>query len=86
MASITIRNFDESLKRKLKARATLNGRSMQAEAPAILASYFPTEKAEDAPPTQGLGTAIHNLFAPIRGVELKIPPRRNSRRLFHKSE
>jgi hypothetical protein len=29
---------------------------------------------------EGLGTAIHNLFAPLGGVDLQIPPRRKSHR------
>ena len=29
---------------------------------------------------EGLGTAIHKLFAPLGGVELEIPPRRKSHR------
>jgi plasmid stability protein len=32
MASITIRNLDDSVKLKLKARATVNRRSMEQEA------------------------------------------------------
>ena len=36
MATITIRNLDEKVKRKLQVRAALNGRSMEAEARAYL--------------------------------------------------
>jgi plasmid stability protein len=32
MATITIRNLDENVKRALQVRAALNGRSMEAEA------------------------------------------------------
>lgn len=38
MAAITIRNLDENVKAELKVRAGLNGRSMEAEARAILES------------------------------------------------
>ncbi|MDE2944258.1 MAG: plasmid stabilization protein [Gemmatimonadota bacterium] len=32
-------------------------------------------RAEEEVPAEGLGTAIHELFAPLGGVELEIPPR-----------
>ncbi|MGD0732450.1 MAG: plasmid stabilization protein [Terracidiphilus sp.] len=79
MATLTIRNLDENVKRRLQVRAALNGRSMEAEAREVLANLArqPLEKpAGDG----GLGTAIHNLFAPLGGVELQIPPRRKSHR------
>jgi plasmid stability protein len=79
MATLTIRNLDEKVKRRLQVRAALNGRSMEAEARAIL-----TALVEDVPKTpaldENLGTAIHKLFAPLGGVELKIPPRHKSHR------
>jgi plasmid stability protein len=78
MATITIRNLDEKVKRRLQVRAALNGRSMEAEARHILTTLL----AEDSSPTtkEGLGTAIHKLFAPLGGVELAVPPRRKSTR------
>jgi plasmid stability protein len=79
MATLTIRNVDETVKRRLQVRAALNGRSMEAEARAILTAYV-----EDTPkalgPEEDLGTAIRKLFAPFGGVELKIPPRHKSHR------
>jgi plasmid stability protein len=79
MATLTIRNLDEKVKRRLQVRAALNGRSMEAEARAILTAAV--EDGLDKPvPREGLGTAIHKLFAPMGGVELKIPPRRKSHR------
>ena len=36
--------------------------------------------AQKIGPPSGLGTAIHNLFAPLGGVELEIPPRTFSTR------
>lgn len=70
MASITVRNLDEGLKKRLRMRAAANGRSMEQEARAILRAALD----EDAVPTRKLGTAIHDLFKPFRGVELEIPP------------
>jgi len=85
MATITIRNLDEKVKRKLQIRAALNGRSMEAEARSLLAGLV-QNPPQNAAPKGGLGTAIHNLFAPLGGVELKIPPRRKSHRSIPKFE
>ena len=71
MASITVRNLDEELQRRLRIRAAENGRSMEQEARAILRAALD----EDAVPTKKLGTAIHKLFKPFGGGELEIPPR-----------
>jgi antitoxin FitA len=82
MATIVIRNLDETVKRKLQVRAALNGRSMEAEARASLVQVV--EKSPDVSEIsqldRGLGTAIHELFAPLGGVKLPIPPRRKSHR------
>ena len=75
MATITIRNLDETVKRRLQVRAALNGRSMEAEARELL-SQLATK--ESVPPRQSLGTAIHKRFAALGGVELEIPPRQFS--------
>ena len=77
MATITIRNLDENVKRKLQVRAAINGRSMEAEVRDLL-----SELGTSGPtaPRQGLGTAIHKRFAALGGVELVIPPREFSSR------
>ena len=75
MASITVRNLEESLKRRLRVRAAENGRSMEREAREILRAALD----EDAPPSANLGTAIHELFRPFGGVELEITPRQPMR-------
>ena len=71
MASITVRNLDEELKRRLRIRAAENGRSMEQEARDILKAALD----DDVAPERMLGTAIHELFKPFGGVELEIPPR-----------
>ena len=71
MASITIRQLEESTKRKLRVRAANHGRSMEQEAREILKSAL--SQADDPP--KDLGKAIRDIFAPLGGVELKIPPR-----------
>ena len=71
MASITVRNLDDSLKRRLRIRAAENGRSMEQEVRDILRSAL----NEEAAPAGNLGTAIHELFKPYGGVELEVPAR-----------
>ena len=71
MASITVRNLDEESKRRLRIRAAENGRSMEQEAREILRAALRRDEA----PVYNLGTAIHELFKPLGGVELDIPPR-----------
>ena len=75
MASITIRQLEESTKRKLKVRAALHGRSMEQEAREILKSAL-REKLQEKPQTGAdLIEAIRRRFAPLGGVELELPPR-----------
>ena len=79
MATITIRNLDEAVKRKLQVRAALNGRSMEAEAREVLSELMqPSIKGIEAEKEEDLGTAIHKRFAAFGGVELEIPPRQFS--------
>jgi antitoxin FitA len=70
MASITIRNLDEGVKRQLRLRASRYGRSMEEEARIILRKALEPQKAR-----KGLGTAIHELFKPVGGSELEPMPR-----------
>lgn len=71
MASITVRNLEEGLKRRLRIRAAENGHSMEQEARDILRSALD----EDVAPARNLGTALHELFKPIGGVDLELPAR-----------
>ena len=71
MASITIRNLDDDVKTRLRMRAAEKGRSMEEEARLILREAVGREEA----PAKGLGTAIHERFKPLGGVELELPPR-----------
>ena len=71
MASITVRNLDEGLKRRLRIRAAENGRSMEQETREILYAALD----EDTAPSKSLGTALHELFKPLGGVEIEVPPR-----------
>ena len=75
MASITIRNLDEPLNRRLQTRAAENGRSVEEEAREILESTL----AASATDVKGLGTAIHAIFKPLGGLDLELPPRERLR-------
>jgi antitoxin FitA len=46
MASIVIRNLDEYVKSRLRVRAALNGRSMEAEVREILRGLLVRERSE----------------------------------------
>ena len=69
MASITIRNLDDSITHRLRIRAAEQGRSIEEEARDILRHVV------------GAGRPAHNLAAPIRarvvptgGADLDLPP------------
>ncbi len=70
MASITIRNLDDTVKRRLRVRAAEHGRSMEEEAREIL-----RQVVGEASPPHNLAAAIRSRVAPLRGVELELPPR-----------
>lgn len=66
MAVMTIRNIDDAIKKRLRVRAAVNGRSMEDEARDILRSALST----DDPRPRNLGQAIHERFGPLGGVDL----------------
>lgn len=71
MATLTVRGFDDELHARLRVRAAEHGRSMEAEARAILG-----EQLSGPPPAaSGLGSRIHARFAAIDGADLDLPPR-----------
>lgn len=70
MASITIRNLEDDLKRRLRIRAAEHGRSMEEEVREIL-RHVVTESA--AP--RNLAASIRSRVAPLGGVELDLPAR-----------
>lgn len=75
MASITVRNLEESTKRKLKIRAAMNGRSMEHEAREILKSVL----AQTAKKHANIADRIREIFAPLGGVELERIPKESVR-------
>ena len=71
VASITIRNLDDTLKSRLRIQAAVHGRSMEDEARDILRSALnrePTRKGS-------LAASIRARFAPLGGVELSVVAR-----------
>ena len=75
MAAITIRNFDDRLKAKLRLQAAKHQRSMEDEARSILRAALSTNAAQDT----SLARAIHTRLAPLGGVELELPEREQVR-------
>ena len=67
MGSITIRNLDDDVKRRLRVRAAEHGRSMEEEAREIL-----RQVVGRPPPARNLGQQVHDRFAAIGGFDL--PP------------
>ena len=70
MASITIRNLDDNVKRRLRVRAAEHHRSMEEEARLIL-----RKAVEQKEPPRNLASAIRTRIAPLGGVDLELPPR-----------
>ncbi|MCF8074861.1 MAG: plasmid stabilization protein [Desulfotignum sp.] len=70
MASLTLRNIDESIKVKLRIVAAANNRSMEEEARQILRKYLLAERC-----AQGIGTRIAKRFSELGGIELHLPQR-----------
>ena len=70
MASITIRNLHDDVKRRLRIRAAEHGRSMEEEAREIL-----REVVGDVKPTHNLAAAIRARVAPLGGATLDLPAR-----------
>jgi plasmid stability protein len=69
MATLTIRNLDEALKRRLRVRAAQHGRSMEEEVREILREVVSERSGPD------LAASIRARVAGIGGVELELPAR-----------
>ena len=71
MASITIRNLDDDLKRRLRIRSAERGHSMEEEARDILRIAL----ARDDATIVNLAEAIRRRFELVEGTEISIPQR-----------
>ncbi|MGH7160110.1 MAG: FitA-like ribbon-helix-helix domain-containing protein [Acetobacteraceae bacterium] len=72
MASVLIRNVDETLHARLKARAAAHRRSLEEEARELLRIGV---ARQEAPARENLAALALSLFGPRRGLDLDIPPR-----------
>ena len=81
MASITIRNLDDDIKRRLRVRAAIHGRSMEEEARDILRRVM----TESTPP-RNLAAAIRSRLTPAARAEVPLPTREPMRQppTFHR--
>ena len=70
MASITIRNLDDSLKKRLRVRAAEHGRSMEEEAREIL-----RQAIGESPKPRNLAQSIRARIAPLGGAEIDVSRR-----------
>ena len=73
MASIIVRNIEESVKARLRVRAAKNGRSMEEEVRHIL------RNAIDRDPPQNLADLALEIFGEKHGIDLEIPRPKASR-------
>nr|WP_294545574.1 Arc family DNA-binding protein [uncultured Rhodopila sp.] len=70
MTTLTIRNVPSAEKERLRVRAAMNGRSMEAELRAILTAALDSGSDRG----ENLAEAIRRRFAPFGGVELAEHP------------
>jgi plasmid stability protein len=68
MATLTVRDLDDTLKAKLRVRAAEHGRSMEAEVRAILRSALTS-------PATGLGSLIQRRFTDVGDISIPVPAR-----------
>jgi plasmid stability protein len=74
MASLIIRNLDETVKTALRVQAARNGRSMEEEARQVLRRALTRDAARG-----GLGSRIAGRFAAAGGVDITLPSRHTPR-------
>lgn len=73
MSTLTIRQVDEDVKKRLQVRAAKHGRSMEAEVRAILREAVSIDAAVET--EDPLFAALRDFRRLTGGVELDIPPR-----------
>jgi plasmid stability protein len=70
MAALSIRNLDDEVRERLRVRAARHGRSMEAEARAIL-----VDAVSEPTTSPGLFATLLERVGELGGVELELPPR-----------
>jgi plasmid stability protein len=78
MIDIIINNADNDLEQRLKVRAAEHGRSIEAEAIAILRLALGSSE-EETLSAGNLGDSIRAIVEPVGGLDLNIPPRKKIR-------
>lgn len=71
MATLTIRNVEPALQKRLRLRAARNGHSMEAELRQILRTALRGEPEADE---VNVAEAIRRLVAPLGGIDLEPHP------------
>ncbi len=71
MATLTIRNLDEEIKRQLRIQGAKHNRSMEAEARLILEKSLLTTDS-----SIGLASMIREIVTPYGGVDINLPERK----------
>lgn len=71
MPSMTIRNVDDALKRRLRIQAAKHGHSMEDEAREILRAALSIEPAQG----ETLLDVLRARIEPLGGIELELPAR-----------
>lgn len=71
MATITVRNLEEELKRRLRIRAAEHGKSMEEEVRDILRAALEQEPVTG----KDIVSIIRAHVEPLGGIELELPPR-----------
>ena len=71
MSSITIRNLDDGVKRRLRLRAAQHNRSMEEEARDILRCAL----AQETEPSEHWVNKVRRRVETFGGVDLELPPR-----------
>lgn len=72
MPSLLIRNVDEGLRARLKARAAAHRCSLEEEVRETLRAAI---AREEAPPRERFGDLAQRLFGTLGGTDLDLPPR-----------
>ena len=72
MTSLLIRNVDETLHARLKARAAEHHRSLEEEVRELLRAAV---ARQEAPARENLAALARRLFGPEHGADLDIPSR-----------
>lgn len=81
MATLTIRDFDDTLKAELRVQAARHGRSMEAEVREILRAALTRPVS-----TLGIGSRVRQRFSDVDDVSIPLPSRTEQPRVVDLSE